>query len=175
MRARAVIRDRWPIRPPVSIREPFADKLPIRTAPASPPRAGPYAGPRSPPRRGPASFSRLLRLASPLVRLWCLGHLCLLVHARFGSRCTCVSVCPARAFRVSRARAFKFEVPGNVQPLTGRISRIFNGLPAAPRLKTLSSLKSYITVIYAVNFSQPKGQPASSASRSATAPRLDSG
>ena len=45
-----MIRDWWPIRPPVSIREPFADKLPIRTAPASPPRAGPYTrAPLSPP------------------------------------------------------------------------------------------------------------------------------
>jgi len=61
MRARAVIRDRWPIRPPVSIREPFADKLPIRTAPASPPRAGPYTRAQLSPPAGPASFSRALR------------------------------------------------------------------------------------------------------------------
>jgi len=31
-------------------------KLSSRTAPAYPPRAGPYGGPRSPPRRGPPYF-----------------------------------------------------------------------------------------------------------------------
>jgi hypothetical protein len=51
-----VIRRRWSIRHLWSTIELFADKLPIRTAPASPPRAGPYVrAPLSPP-AGPASL-----------------------------------------------------------------------------------------------------------------------